>query len=96
MEVGFGPGVGLQEACKFVKGGSIHGIDISDKMIEDATKRLSAELMANDLHLSKQRFVVRFSNSILGSVLSLVLSYYNFNRGDTILLCQRGEYLFPR
>jgi len=54
LEVGFGPGVGLQEACKFVKSGSIRGIDISEKMIEDATKRLSAELMSLDLHLSRQ------------------------------------------
>jgi len=54
LEVGFGPGVGLQEVCKLVKTGTIHGIDISNKMIEDASKRLSAELTVNDLHLSNQ------------------------------------------
>jgi len=54
LEVGFGPGIGLQEACKYVSSGAVYGIDISDKMIEDASKRLSSEMAAKKLFLSKQ------------------------------------------
>jgi len=54
LEVGFGPGIGLQESCKLIQSGSVHGIDISDKMIADASKRLASELKTNKLHLSNQ------------------------------------------
>ena len=56
LEVGFGPGIGLQEACKRIQSGSVYGIDISEKMIEDASKRLATEISAGKVFLSKQRF----------------------------------------
>ena len=56
LEVGFGPGIGLQEACKHIQSGSVYGIDISEKMIEDASKRLAIQISAGKVFLSKQRF----------------------------------------
>lgn len=42
LEIGFGPGVGLEAAYNIVKGGSgkVHGIDTSLYMVETSTKRL--------------------------------------------------------
>lgn len=54
LEVGFGPGVGLQEVSKFVSTGSIRGIEISEKMIEDASERLGREIKSLDIRLTKQ------------------------------------------
>jgi len=54
LEVGFGPGIGLQEACRTIESGSVHGIDISDKMIEVASERLATELATKRLFLSNQ------------------------------------------
>ena len=59
MEVGFGPGIGLQEACRTIESGSVYGIDISDKMIEVASERLATELATKRLFLSNQRSVAR-------------------------------------
>ncbi|XP_069107489.1 demethylmenaquinone methyltransferase-like isoform X5 [Argopecten irradians] len=42
LEVGFGPGIGVQAAYNIVKGGegTIHGVDFSEEMVRIATKRL--------------------------------------------------------
>jgi len=40
LEAGFGPGIGLEEACKYVSTGQVFGIEISDKMLADAHQRL--------------------------------------------------------
>ncbi|XP_060070294.1 ubiquinone/menaquinone biosynthesis C-methyltransferase UbiE-like [Ylistrum balloti] len=46
LEVGFGPGIGIEEACKYVKGGKgkVYGIDISQEMVATATKRAEKEI----------------------------------------------------
>ncbi|KAJ8319806.1 hypothetical protein KUTeg_001393 [Tegillarca granosa] len=46
LEVGFGPGIGLKEAYKYIKDGKgkIYGIDISDVMLKEATGYLKEEI----------------------------------------------------
>lgn len=46
LEVGFGPGIGLKEAYKYIKDGKgkIYGIDISDVMVKEASGYLKQEI----------------------------------------------------
>jgi ubiquinone/menaquinone biosynthesis C-methylase UbiE len=39
LEIGFGPGIGIELASKIVQEGKIIGIDYSEKMLEQAQKR---------------------------------------------------------
>ncbi|XP_071149708.1 uncharacterized methyltransferase YdaC-like [Mytilus edulis] len=56
LEVGFGPGVGLEAACKHVTGGNgkIYGIDFSDKMISLAKRRLSKQIHDGKVCIQKE------------------------------------------
>jgi cyclopropane fatty-acyl-phospholipid synthase-like methyltransferase len=56
LEVGFGPGLGLKEACKKIDVGCVYGIEVSDRMIEDASKLLRDEIQAGKMKISKQRY----------------------------------------
>ncbi|XP_060593989.1 uncharacterized methyltransferase YdaC-like [Ruditapes philippinarum] len=53
LEVGFGPGVGLNEAFKMVKDGSgiVHGIDISNRSFNTASRNLKQEITTGKVTL---------------------------------------------
>ncbi|KAG9348997.1 hypothetical protein JZ751_029314 [Albula glossodonta] len=53
LEVGFGPGVGLQEATKFLTDskGMLFGLDSSEYMHKVAKARLTSHLAAGNVHL---------------------------------------------
>ncbi|KAJ8388396.1 hypothetical protein AAFF_G00134220 [Aldrovandia affinis] len=53
LEVGFGPGIGLQEATKFLTDpkGKLFGLDFSEYMHKVAKMRLATHLRAGNVHL---------------------------------------------
>ncbi|XP_029596768.1 uncharacterized protein LOC115179412 [Salmo trutta] len=53
LEVGFGPGLGLQEAFKYLTepGGRLFGLDVSEYMQKVAQKRLGPQLASGRVHL---------------------------------------------
>ncbi|XP_060593988.1 uncharacterized methyltransferase YdaC-like [Ruditapes philippinarum] len=53
LEVGFGPGVGLNEAFRMVKDGSgiVHGIDISNRSFNMASRNLKQEIATGKVTL---------------------------------------------
>lgn len=53
LEVGFGPGIGLEEACKRIQAGSgvVYGVDISDYMLSMAGRRLQKEIASGLVYL---------------------------------------------
>lgn len=55
LEVGFGPGIGIEAACKIIKGGSgiVHGIDMSSFMLKTASERNSEFLKTGKLKLEQ-------------------------------------------
>ncbi|XP_041375037.1 uncharacterized protein LOC121387871 isoform X2 [Gigantopelta aegis] len=46
LEVGFGPGIGLEEAYRYIKDGpgKVHGVDLSEYMVSMATGRLQQQI----------------------------------------------------
>ncbi|XP_076109594.1 putative methyltransferase YdaC [Mytilus galloprovincialis] len=55
LEVGFGLGIGLTSACRYVEAhkGKVYGIDISDKIISTAKQTLQVEIREGKLHIQK-------------------------------------------
>jgi ubiquinone/menaquinone biosynthesis C-methylase UbiE len=51
LEVGFGPGHGIQRAAKLAAQGKVAGVDISDVMLEQATKRNAGAIAAGNVGL---------------------------------------------
>lgn len=53
LEVGFGPGIGIQEAYMRIKDGKgkIYGAEISKKMIQKATQKLQPQISAGKVEL---------------------------------------------
>ncbi|XP_050388760.1 uncharacterized protein LOC126807915 [Patella vulgata] len=53
LEIGFGPGCGLEAAYKYVKegNGKIHGVDISEYMVEYASKSCHQLIQQNKLQI---------------------------------------------
>ncbi|XP_035673552.1 uncharacterized methyltransferase YdaC-like [Branchiostoma floridae] len=55
LEVGFGPGLGLQYALEHIGGdgrGKVYRLEISPEMIHSATKRLHRHIASGKLHLT--------------------------------------------
>ena len=52
LELGFGAGDGLQEACKHVKG-PVVGVEMSDQMIGVARKKLALEIANGQVAIVK-------------------------------------------
>uniref|UniRef100_A0AAZ3P4D4 Methyltransferase domain-containing protein n=1 Tax=Oncorhynchus tshawytscha TaxID=74940 RepID=A0AAZ3P4D4_ONCTS len=57
LEVGFGPGLGLQEALKYptVPRGRLFGLDVSEYMQKVARERLGPQLASGKVHLLQGR-----------------------------------------
>ncbi|WP_052447399.1 class I SAM-dependent methyltransferase [Clostridium polynesiense] len=53
LEVGFGPGLGIESASGFAFEGFVAGIDISDIMLQTATKRNSEKIRQGKVELLK-------------------------------------------
>lgn len=53
LEIGFGNGRIMQEMCAKLNSGKVHGIDISQEMINLTTKRLQEEVKAGKVILQK-------------------------------------------
>ncbi|XP_076460825.1 putative methyltransferase YdaC [Babylonia areolata] len=53
LELGFGPGAGIEHALKYVKDGpgKIHGVDLSEYMLEKASAQLQAPIQAGKVEL---------------------------------------------
>ncbi|MBI2908874.1 MAG: methyltransferase domain-containing protein [Chloroflexi bacterium] len=51
LEVGFGPGVGIQEAAKLASRGWVAGVDFSETMVEQATRRNAALIATGRVEL---------------------------------------------
>jgi ubiquinone/menaquinone biosynthesis C-methylase UbiE len=49
LEVGFGPGVGIQLAAELASTGYVAGVDPSEEMVESATKRNATTIRTADL-----------------------------------------------
>ncbi|XP_021364585.1 uncharacterized protein LOC110457576 isoform X2 [Mizuhopecten yessoensis] len=46
LELGFGPGLGIEAACQLVRGGKgkVYGVDFSEEMVIAATKRVKKDI----------------------------------------------------
>lgn len=53
LEVGFGPGLGVQQAAAIVSAGRVAGVDPSEAMLKMASKRNAAGIAAGRVHLEK-------------------------------------------
>lgn len=53
LEIGFGPGQGIQEVAKSARNGFVAGIDLSDVMVEQASKRNSAGIRSGRILLQQ-------------------------------------------
>jgi ubiquinone/menaquinone biosynthesis C-methylase UbiE len=51
LEIGFGPGVAVEALARALPGGHVYGIDHSDVMVRQATKRNAATVRAGRVHL---------------------------------------------
>ena len=51
LEIGFGPGLGIQQALAQVPQGSVAGVDISEVMVAQARRRNAAEVQAGRVDL---------------------------------------------
>jgi ubiquinone/menaquinone biosynthesis C-methylase UbiE len=51
LEVGYGPGLSLAEACRLVTRGPVTGVDVSDVMLRQATRRNAEWIHAGRLEL---------------------------------------------
>ncbi|XP_033741971.1 demethylmenaquinone methyltransferase-like [Pecten maximus] len=82
LEVGFGPGLGIEAACQYVKGGQgkIYGVDFSEEMVTMATK-----LVRQDVNDRKVKL-------ILGDVADL--SFFESNKFDRVFHCNT-YYFWP-
>lgn len=47
LEIGFGPGQAIQEVAKLTPNGFVAGVDLSDTMVEQASKRNSAAIRSS-------------------------------------------------
>jgi ubiquinone/menaquinone biosynthesis C-methylase UbiE len=52
LEIGFGPGIAVAELAGRATRGQVHGIDHSDVMVQQASRRNAAAIRANRVHLT--------------------------------------------
>jgi SAM-dependent methyltransferase len=53
LEIGFGPGQAIQEAAKLTPSGTVSGVDLSDVMVAQASKRNAASIHAGRVLLQQ-------------------------------------------
>jgi ubiquinone/menaquinone biosynthesis C-methylase UbiE len=53
LEIGFGPGQAIQEVAKLIPNGFVAGIDLSDTMVAQASKRNAAAIRSGHVHLQQ-------------------------------------------
>jgi len=53
LEIGFGPGQAIQEVAKLTPNGFVAGIDLSEVMVEQASKRNAAAIRTGRIHLQQ-------------------------------------------
>ncbi len=53
LEIGFGPGLGIQQALEYATRGFVAGVDISDVMVKQATTRNKQAKSAGNMDLRK-------------------------------------------
>ena len=53
LEIGFGPGWAIQEVAKLTTNGIVHGIDLSETMVQQAGKRNAAAIRAGRVVLEQ-------------------------------------------
>lgn len=51
LEIGFGPGLAVQELAKRVRHGKVHGVDVSPLMVQQALRRNAAPVSAGKVAL---------------------------------------------
>lgn len=72
LEVGFGPGVGIQLLAKLASAGYVTGVDYSEEMVEQATVRNREEIAAGLVDLRQGSVEsLPFENNIFDKVLAI-------------------------
>src|SRR5262249_60004767 len=83
LEVGFGPGIGIQLLAEKAMSGEVAGIDCSEEMIKQATARNAAAVECRRVELQ------------LGSVERLPFANETFDKALAINFMQRGPNPMP-
>lgn len=51
LEIGFGPGIAIHELSRLATRGQVYGIDLSEEMVRQATKRNASAVRSGRVHL---------------------------------------------